>query len=131
MQKIIIKNLGPIQEATISLKPFMVFIGKSSSGKSVLLRTISLLKWLYKQEQIKSFHEAKLFNNINQKEFMNYLKESMLDIYINHNTEIALVDDKPLIEIKGKNITLYQEHIKTEQLIGKIVFINDVRNFFT
>ncbi|HEF3493088.1 TPA: AAA family ATPase, partial [Campylobacter coli] len=119
MQKIIIKNLGPIQEATISLKPFMVFIGKSSSGKSVLLRTISLLKWLYKQEQIKSFHEAKLFNNINQKEFMNYLKESMLDIYINHNTEIALVDDKPLIEIKGKNITLYQEHIKTEQLIGK------------
>ncbi|EGA8550628.1 AAA family ATPase [Campylobacter coli] len=129
MQKIIIKNLGPIQEATISLKPFMVLIGKSSSGKSVLLRTISLLKWLYKQEQIKSFHEAKLFNNINQKEFMNYLKESMLDIYINHNTEIALVDDKPLIEIKGKNITLYQEHIKTEQLIGKIVFINDVRNF--
>ncbi|EGD0208528.1 MULTISPECIES: AAA family ATPase [unclassified Campylobacter] len=129
MQKVIIKNLGPIQEAEIILKPFIVIIGKSGSGKSIILRTISLLKWLYKQEQIKSFHEAKLFNNINQKEFMNYLKESMLDIYVNHSTEITLIDDKPLIEIKGKNITLYQERIKTEQLIGKIVFINDVRNF--
>lgn len=130
MQKIIIKNLGPIQEAKIILKPFIVIIGKSGNGKSVLLRTISLLKWLYKQKQIKSFHGAESSNdNIDQKEFMNYLKDSMLDIYINHNTEIALVDDKPLIEIKGKNITLYQEHIKTEQLIGKIVFINDVRNF--
>ncbi|EAJ1254847.1 ATP-binding protein [Campylobacter lari] len=129
MQKAIIKNLGPIQEAEIILKPFVVIIGKSGSGKSIILRTISLLKWLYKQEQIKSFHEPKLFNNIDQKEFMDYLKESMLDIYINHNTEITLIDDKPLIEIKGKNITLYQEHIKTEQLIGKIVFINDVRVF--
>ncbi|ELP9120036.1 ATP-binding protein [Campylobacter lari] len=129
MQKVIIKNLGPIQEAEIILKPFVVIIGKSGSGKSIILRTISLLKWLYKQEQIKSFHEPKLFNNIDQKEFMDYLKESMLDIYINHNTEITLIDDKPLIEIKGKNITLYQEHIKTEQLIGKIVFINDVRVF--
>lgn len=130
MQKIIIKNLGPIQEAEVILKPFMVFTGKSGRGKSVLLRTISLLKWLYKQKQIKSFYEAESSNdNIDQKEFMNYLKDSMLDIYINHNTEITFMDDKPLMEIKDKSITLYQEHIKTEHLIGKIVFINDTRIF--
>lgn len=48
MQKVIIKNLGPIQEAEIILKPFVVIIGKSGSGKSIILRTISLLKWLCK-----------------------------------------------------------------------------------
>ncbi|EIW2797071.1 AAA family ATPase, partial [Campylobacter jejuni] len=55
MQKIIIKNLGPIQEAKIILKPFIVIIGKSGSGKSVLLRTVSLLKWIYKHEWMQSF----------------------------------------------------------------------------
>ncbi|EOI4429697.1 hypothetical protein ACMT11_001801, partial [Campylobacter jejuni] len=60
MQKIIIKNLGPIQEAKIILKPFIVIIGKSGSGKSVLLRTVSLLKWIYKHEWMQSFHDPKL-----------------------------------------------------------------------
>ncbi|EOI5141513.1 AAA family ATPase, partial [Campylobacter jejuni] len=83
MQKIIIKNLGPIQEAEIILKPFTVIIGKSGSGKSVILRTASMLKWLYKHEWMLSFFEPKLINSINQKKFNEYLKESMLDTYIN------------------------------------------------
>lgn len=128
MQKIIIKNLGPIQEAKINLKPFIVFIGKSGSGKSVILRTISLLKWLYKQEQIKSFYEPKLINDINQEKFDEYIKESMLDAYIDKETEITFMDDKnPIIEIKNKIVTIHQ--IKNEGLIGKIIFINDTRNF--
>ncbi len=101
MQKIIIKNLGPIHEAEIILKPFVVFIGKSGSGKSVILRTISMLKWLYKHEWMQSFYEPKLLNSISQEKFNEYLKESMLDTYIDKRTEIAFIDDKtPVIEIK-------------------------------
>ncbi|ECP7138033.1 hypothetical protein FUY42_08750, partial [Campylobacter jejuni] len=100
MQKIIIKNLGPIQEAKIILKPFIVIIGKSGSGKSVLLRTVSLLKWIYKHEWMQSFYDPKLLNSISQEKFNEYLKESMLDTYINKKTEIKLIDDKtPIIEI--------------------------------
>ncbi|EOH2671436.1 hypothetical protein ACLW2A_001778, partial [Campylobacter jejuni] len=98
MQKIIIKNLGPIQEAKIILKPFIVIIGKSGSGKSVLLRTVSLLKWIYKHEWMQSFYDPKLLNSISQEKFNEYLKESMLDTYINKKTEIKLIDDKtPII----------------------------------
>ncbi|EKJ5635709.1 ATP-binding protein [Campylobacter coli] len=128
MQKIIIKNLGPIQEAEIILKPFVVFIGKSGSGKSVILRTISMLKWLYKHEWMQSFYEPKLLNSISQEKFNEYLKESMLDTYIDKRTEIAFIDDKtPVIEIKNKEIIIHQ--IKNKNPIGKIVFINDTRNF--
>ncbi|TKX28245.1 AAA family ATPase [Campylobacter estrildidarum] len=128
MQKVVIKNLGPIQEAEISLKPFVVFIGKNGSGKSVILRTISMLKWLYKHEWMSSFFEPKLINSINQEKFNGYLKESMLDTYINKETEIQLMDDKtPVIEIKNQNITIHQ--IKSKKTIGKIIFINDTRNF--
>ncbi|ECK8391788.1 ATP-binding protein [Campylobacter jejuni] len=128
MQKIIIKNLGPIQEAKIILKPFIVIIGKSGSGKSVLLRTVSLLKWIYKHEWMQSFHDPKLLNSISQEKFNEYLKESMLDTYINTKTEIKLIDDKtPIIEIKNEDITIHQ--IKSKKPIGKIIFINDTRNF--
>ncbi|HED6126530.1 TPA: hypothetical protein R5W37_001207, partial [Campylobacter jejuni] len=128
MQKIIIKNLGPIQEAEIILKPFTVIIGKSGSGKSVILRTASMLKWLYKHEWMLSFFEPKLINSINQKKFNEYLKESMLDTYINKKTKIAFIDNKtPIIEIKDKEITMHQ--IKSNKPIGKIIFINDTRNF--
>lgn len=130
MQKVIIKNLGPIQEAEIDLKPFVVIIGKSGSGKSVLLRTISLLKWLYKQEQIKSFSEPKLFDVIEQEEFNEYFKESMLNIYVNEKTEIVFIDNKtPIIEIKDKNIIIHKTNIDSKKLIGKIIFLNDIRNF--
>ncbi|ECK7611693.1 ATP-binding protein, partial [Campylobacter jejuni] len=125
---IIIKNLGPIQEAEIILKPFTVIIGKSGSGKSVILRTASMLKWLYKHEWMLSFFEPKLINSINQKKFNEYLKESMLDTYINKKTKIAFIDNKtPIIEIKDKEITMHQ--IKSNKPIGKIIFINDTRNF--
>ncbi|EAI8342396.1 ATP-binding protein [Campylobacter jejuni] len=128
MQKIIIKNLGPIQEAKIILKPFIVIIGKSGSGKSVLLRTVSLLKWIYKHEWMQSFYDPKLLNSISQEKFNEYLKESMLDTYINKKTEIKLIDDKtPIIEIKNEDITIHQ--IKSKKPIGKIIFINDTRNF--
>ncbi|HED5999844.1 TPA: ATP-binding protein, partial [Campylobacter coli] len=129
MQKIIIKNLGPIQEAKIILKPFIVIIGKSGSGKSVLLRTVSLLKWIYKYEWMQSFHDPKLLNSISQEKFNEYLKESMLvDTYIDKRTEITFIDDKtPVIEIKNKEIIIHQ--IKNKNPIGKIVFINDTRNF--
>lgn len=55
MQKVLIKNLGPIKNAEISIKPFVVFIGRSGSGKSVVMRTISMLKWVYKKMQYKAF----------------------------------------------------------------------------
>lgn len=34
MQKVIIKNLGPIKECNIELRNFMVFIGNSGNGNS-------------------------------------------------------------------------------------------------
>ena len=53
MQKIIIRNLGPIANCEIELKNFVVFVGDSGTGKSVLLRTISMLQWIYKKMQYK------------------------------------------------------------------------------
>lgn len=52
MQKLIIRNFGPINHVELDVNDFMVFIGPMASGKSTLVKTI----WFFKQ--IKNSHSA-------------------------------------------------------------------------
>ena len=60
-ERLIIKNFGPIVKAEIDIKPFMVFIGESGSGKSVILKLLSLFRWMYKKQQL--FYSLELLTN--------------------------------------------------------------------
>ncbi|WP_404825240.1 AAA family ATPase [Campylobacter lari] len=40
MKKLKIKNFGPIKDINIEIKPFTILIGKSGSGKSILMKLI-------------------------------------------------------------------------------------------
>ncbi|WP_027327451.1 AAA family ATPase [Helicobacter pametensis] len=53
-EKLVIKNFGPIASAEIEIKKMMVFIGDSGSGKSVVLKLLSLFRWIYKKLSIDS-----------------------------------------------------------------------------
>lgn len=46
MQRIIVKNFGPVKDATIDLKKVVVIIGEQASGKSTLTRLIYFFKSL-------------------------------------------------------------------------------------
>ena len=46
MQKIEIKNFGPIKELKLEIKDFMLFIGPQASGKSTIAKTIFFFKSL-------------------------------------------------------------------------------------
>lgn len=48
MSRLIVRNIGPIQEVDIDLKKVNVFIGAQSSGKSTLAKIISFCTWLDK-----------------------------------------------------------------------------------
>lgn len=48
MKRLIIKDLGPLKEATVNLGRFNVIIGKQSSGKSTVLRTACYCAWVEK-----------------------------------------------------------------------------------
>ncbi|WP_433763382.1 AAA family ATPase [Flavobacterium ginsenosidimutans] len=47
MEKLIVKNFGPIKEAEIDLTKYVVFIGDTSTGKSVLAKLISIFRDSY------------------------------------------------------------------------------------
>ena len=48
MQKIIIKNFGPITNAEIDIKNFLVLIGDNAIGKSTVIKLISTFLWMEK-----------------------------------------------------------------------------------
>ena len=44
MEKLIIKNFGPISDVEIELKKYIVLIGDTSTGKSVIAKLICILQ---------------------------------------------------------------------------------------
>ena len=53
MERIVIKDFGPIKELEINdIKKITIFIGDSGSGKSTVMKVISLFRWLYKMLNI-------------------------------------------------------------------------------
>ena len=46
MQRLIIKNFGPIKDAEIDVKPFLILIGEQASGKSTIAKLIYFFKSL-------------------------------------------------------------------------------------
>lgn len=135
MQKLIIKNLGPIKNCEMEVRPFTIFIGESGSGKSILLRTISMLKWVYKQVQykrlLKDIGEIESDEIIDIK-FNRVIKNSKLEDYINDGTSIEFfINNELVIAIRNKQFEFDIENIGilySPLLLNKIVFLDENRS---
>ena len=131
MQKVIIKNLGPIKDCEIDIKPFTVLIGDSGVGKSIILRTISMLRWVYKKMQYKVIlKHSKAKTDALRFRLDGLLKNSMLEDFFTKDTYVELLeDDVSIIVIREGKLTPQYKHIKRNSLlIGKILFLNDIRS---
>ena len=134
-ERLIIKNFGPIVKAEIDIKPFMVFIGESGSGKSVILKLLSLFRWMYKQQQL--YYSLELLTkgkvdfeaHINQKlevEMVNsglmgyFQKGSFASYEINDITFTIWHNEQP-------NFTLSNKRDSKKISLEKITFITDER----
>ena len=53
METLKIKNFFPVADADIEIKPLTVFIGESASGKSVILKLLSLFRWIHKKVSLR------------------------------------------------------------------------------
>lgn len=81
MEKLIVKNFGPIKEAEIDLTKYVVFIGDTSTGKSVLAKLISI------------FRDLSTILNNKSDDFDNELgfEYHLQDYNIDFNTENAII----------------------------------------
>ena len=97
MEKLIVKNFGPIKHAEIELRKYVVFIGDTSTGKSVLAKLISIFR------DFDLFRNKDYFSN-----FMNLLNKYNIDFY-NKDSIVNYYDSDLIIEISNFNVKINQE----------------------
>ena len=101
-ESIIIKNFGPLKEVEIDdIKPLTVFIGKSAGGKSIIMKVIVLMRYIYKMVNIRSYlKNAKISRSPFKLRFNSLLHDGLKGM-ITAQTEIYYT-----VEINGNKYTL-------------------------
>lgn len=136
MESIYIKNFGPIQEVEIKNIPKVtVFIGESGSGKSTIMKVVSLFRWIYKMVNIRSFLK---YSGVKKSpfrfSFLNLIGYNGLADFLRTDTEIIYQNGSCRLEwnpasnkLKGTSNYIPKEELSLE----KISFISDKRNLIS
>ena len=128
-ERLIIKNFGPIVKAEIDIKPFMVFIGESGSGKSVILKLLSLFRWIYKKNALRDIAKnVGIKKELYRLRIDRMLKESGLEDFCVKGSEAHYYVGNSCVSItcNGKpHLKLTQ--LSNEVILEKISFITDDR----
>lgn len=123
MEKLIVKNFGPIKEAEIDLTKYVVFIGDTSTGKSVLAKLITI------------FRDSFLLLSLTDS-FKIDVRDQLKRYNINFDTDIAvikycdgnevlceLVDNEVfLVDVENKRNNLNNVKNKLDDLTKESVF---------
>ena len=107
MDRLIVKNFGPLKDVDIEINKINLFIGENGSGKSVLGKLITIItniKEIDKELFLKNFEEY----NINY-----FSKESIIKFSD---------EDEILLKVENKEIFFGEKYLKIIELIEKATF---------
>lgn len=132
-ESIIIKNFGPLKDIAITdLKPLMVLIGSSSSGKSTLIKVIALMRYLYKMVNISSFlKNADVADSIFKLSFNSLLKdglESMISADTIIHYSVTIDGRRYTISFENERLTADLDIPNSDLIFFKESFIAQSRN---
>ena len=137
-EKLIIQNFGAIKEAKLNdIGQVLFLIGESGSGKSTILKVLSMCRWLYKQQNIRCYlhnsgvEKVPFAHNVND-----YLRSSGIIDYMKPNSQILFERDGVSVTITAKDpfnsvapaqMTVTEPSME-EMCLEKVSFICEKRN---
>lgn len=133
-----IKKFGAIENAKLdNIGQLLILIGESGSGKSTILKVLSMCRWIYKQQNIRAYLRESGVNKVPFSHNVNdYLKSSGLQDYVREGTLIQFDRDGVSITIKAK--TPFQrpnsatmdvtEPEKEDLCLEKVSYMTEKRN---
>ncbi len=126
-----IENFGPITYLELpDIRPLTVFIGKSGSGKSTVMKVLSLFRWIYKRVNLRSFlvRSGVKSTNISFKTERQFRRNGLLP-YMSEKSVIEYRCGSFRAELRNKRIKLLVRLIPTAELsLEKVCFISDKRS---
>lgn len=127
--------MGPISDVKMSdIKPFTVFIGRSATGKSTIMKVTALFRYLFKLASIRSYlHHSEIKRSPFRLDFSKLLKENGLYGMVENSTEIVytvLFDDNTdyTIEFRNRKLSALPSIEKPHLTFVKGAFISENRN---
>jgi len=130
MQKIVIKNFGPISNAEIEIKKTMVLIGEQGSGKSTIIKLISSFMWLEK-DLYRSFitKEESGFSTYFKKDVKDMLSYHRIENYFNKKTSIEYQGLVYKLSFSNNKFSIVETQKKF--IYPQIIYIPAERNFIS
>ncbi|MDE6223119.1 MAG: AAA family ATPase [Muribaculaceae bacterium] len=126
-----IENFGPIDYAELAdIRPLTVLIGESGSGKSTIMKVLSLFRWMYKRVNLRSFikHSGIRNTRIGFKT-LPLLKTSGMAEYLKDDSKIVYRNGKYEIKLERRTTRVNVSEIAPNDLsLEKICFISDKRS---
>lgn len=124
MEKLVVKNFGPIKEAEIDLTKYVIFIGDTSTGKSVLAKLIAIFKnTSFKQLSLNKKMLIEKLNEFNS----NFLEEKTIIEFENNEVLIKYVDNEFSIKDIKTDQQISLEHYNKE---NSKIFVELFKNIF-
>ena len=125
-----VKNFGPIVDIEFdNIAPLTILIGESGSGKSTIMKVLSMFRWIYKRVVLRSYvRQAKIKKTGIGIQMKTMLKTSQLDEYMKSDTEIVYRRNDFTISYSNGKLNA-QADIPAEDLsLEKICYISDKRS---
>ena len=122
MEKLIVKNFGPIKEAEIDLTKYVVFIGDTSTGKSVLAKLIAIFRdndLIFSKERIIEFNKLLSYYNINfntSKSYFEYYFDNFKITY--SNNQMTVDENGKILEFDQNQDDENKKYLSKEALIS-------------
>lgn len=127
-ERLVIKDFGPIVECDIEISPMTVFIGESGSGKSCVMKVLSMLRWVHKKMNFKSMiKRSKVKGEPFRFRLDNIIKHSGLENYLKKSSKIEYYLNDVKITISNKELNARETVAEKNLTVEKIIFIGDER----
>ena len=127
MQRIVIKNFGPISDAEIEIRKAVVLIGENAVGKSTIIKLLSTFLWI--EKALFRGTEKKWFEKENRLKTF-FLPYHRIEKFLNSNTVIEYSGKAFIIKYSNNKI-LIDSAIDDNYKLSQIMYVPAERNFLS
>lgn len=129
-ESIYIRSFGPVKEIEIDdIRPFTVFIGKSGIGKSTVVKTVALFRWIFKKVSLREYLKSAGIESLFKFDFREYLKNGGMEEYVKPDTHLIYSFGNCRIEYsKERGLNIISPPDFESLSLEKGCFITDKRN---
>ena len=125
-----IENFGPIVEIELEdIRPLCVLIGESGSGKSTIMKVLSLFRWIYKRVNLRSYlTHAKIKRTQLGFKIKPLMRTSGIYEYLRADSVIVYRRDNYEIKMENRSVNIRFTIAPDDLCLDKVCFISDKRS---